>query len=123
MCQLSSTLAIPVCSLQCVKLPHYDSLKRNHLLYILLLLLEKFSHVKCNLILSYLTNSVHILYFPHVFAIYPFCARAKVSSISSLTMLINAQCHAVSILCGCSIKAIATVLQLPQLLHCSAMLR
>src|SRR5882762_5028763 len=96
MCQLSSTLAIPVCSLQCVKLPHYDSLKRNHLLYILLLLLEKFSHVKCNLILSYLTNSVHILYFPpSVFAIYlyTFWAMADVSSISLLTMLMKVQYH------------------------------
>ena len=50
---------------------NYDSLKRNHLVYLLLLLLEKFSHMKCNLILSYLTNMVHILYFPpSVFAIY-----------------------------------------------------
>src|SRR5882762_11869586 len=81
---------------------YYDSLKRNCLLYILLLLLEKFSHMKCNLILSYLTNLVHILYFPPcVLAIYPFCDRVNVSSISSLTMLINAQCQAVSILCGC----------------------
>src|SRR5882762_1327974 len=80
----------------------YDSLKRNCLLYILLLLLEKLSHVKCNLILSYLTNLVHILYFPPcVLAIYPFCDRANASSISSLTMLINAWCQTVSILCGC----------------------
>ena len=74
----------------------YDSLKRNRLLYLLLLLLEKLSHVKCNLILSYLTNLVHILYFPPgVFAIYlyTFWAMADVSSISILTMLIKVQYH------------------------------
>src|SRR5882762_11052012 len=102
----------------------YDSLKRNCLLYILLLLLEKLSHVKCNLILSYLTNLVHILYFPPcVLAIYPFCNRANVSSISSLTMLINAVPGSVNPVWMCSIKAVATVLQLPQLLHCSTTLR
>jgi len=59
-------------------------------------LLEKLSHMKCNLILSYLTNSVHILYFPpSVFAIYlyTFWAMADVSSISVLTMLIKVQHH------------------------------
>ena len=74
----------------------YDSLKRNRLLYLLLPLLEKLSHVKCNLILPYLTNLVHILYFPPgVFAIYlyTFWAMADVSSISILIMLIKVQYH------------------------------
>jgi len=82
--------------LYCVYFVSYNSLKRNHLLYLLLLLLEKLSHMKCNLILSYLTNSVHILYFPpSVFAIYlyTFWAMADVSSIGILTMLIKVQYH------------------------------